>query len=63
MTSKSNYSDTVSFFESKEYFGYPKEYIKFFKQDDIPQNSIDGKLLVSPDFKIIRGANGHRRCI
>ena len=61
MTSKENYNQTVSFFEEKDYFGYPKAHITFFKQDDIPQNSLDGKLLVSSDFKIIRGANGHGR--
>ncbi len=59
MTSKDNYLDTVSFFEEKNYFNYPKEYITFFKQDDIPQNAMDGKLLFSDSFKIVRGANGH----
>ena len=63
MTSKENYEQTVAFFKEKNYFDYPKEYIIFFKQDDIPQNSIDGKMLVSSEFKIVRGANGHGRCI
>ena len=63
MTSKENYNQTVTFFEEKNYFDYPKEYITFFKQDDIPQNSIDGELLVNESFKIVRGANGHGRSI
>lgn len=59
MTSKENYNQTVAFFEENEYFNYPKEYIKFFKQEDIPQNGLDGKLLVNSKFEIVRGANGH----
>ena len=31
MTSKENHEDTVKFFEEKEYFGYEKNKIKFFK--------------------------------
>lgn len=61
MTSKENFEATVSFFEGKNYFDYPKEYITFFKQDDIPQNALDGKLLVNEKGHIVRGANGHGR--
>lgn len=59
MTSKENFESTVTFFEEKKYFDYPKEYITFFKQDDIPQNALDGKLLVNEKGHIVRGANGH----
>ena len=59
MTSKENNHDTIMFFEKNNYFDYPKEYIKFFIQEDIPENTLDGKLLVNEKGKIIRGANGH----
>jgi len=61
MTSKENFEATINFFEEKNYFDYPKEYITFFKQDDIPQNALDGKLLINEKGHIIRGANGHGR--
>ena len=36
MTSKENNSATVNFFEEHKYFGYPKGYIQFFKQGELP---------------------------
>ena len=59
MTSKDNYSQTVSFFEEKNYFNYQKENIVFFIQEDVPENTLDGKLLVDENENIKRGANGH----
>ena len=59
MTSNDNYADTISFFEKNNYFDYPKEYITFFKQKDIPMNSFNGKLIINEKGHIKRGANGH----
>ena len=36
MTSEENNADTENFFKSKNYFGYPKENIIFFKQGKFP---------------------------
>lgn len=36
MTSKQNSEETIAFFEEKNYFGYPKENIYFFKQGELP---------------------------
>jgi hypothetical protein len=49
MTSRENNDATVAFFEEHNYFDYPKEAIKFFKQDELPMidlrklNEIDEK--------------------
>ena len=31
MTSDKNNDETIAFFKEKSYFGYPEEYVKFFK--------------------------------
>lgn len=36
MTSNINHKDTVTFFEEHHYFGYPKDYVKFFIQEMVP---------------------------
>ena len=36
MTSEENNDDIIKFFEEKNYFDYPKEYIMFFKQGQMP---------------------------
>ena len=42
MTSFENDLPTKSFFESKNYFGYNKDLIKFFVQDKLPLIDITG---------------------
>ena len=59
MTSKQNYEETISFFKEKEYFGYPKEKIKFFKQGEIPVLNEQGKLLIDKNGDINEAADGH----
>ena len=49
MTSEENNDETVDFFEKMDYFGYPKEAIKFFKQAETPLISKGGRLLIGED--------------
>jgi len=59
MTSDENNAQTVSFLEEHNFFGYPKENVKFFIQDNLPLLSKDGKLLVDKDFNIKLAASGN----
>lgn len=59
MTSTENNEQTISFFESNNYFGYSKDHIKFFKQGNLPLLSEDGKLLVDENFNIKYAADGN----
>ena len=56
MTSEENHEDTVSFFEEKNYFGYNKEYISFFKQDKLTMLDMTGKVILKKE-----ASDGHRR--
>jgi len=59
MTSKENNDETVAFFEANNYFNYPKELIKFFKQGELPMLDTEGKILISEDGLIKQAADGH----
>ena len=59
MTSEENNSETVEFFKKNKYFGYPKEFIKFFKQGNKPLLSEEGKLLIDENFNIKMAADGN----
>ena len=59
MTSETNHADTVAFFESHNYFNYPRESISFFKQTMIPMMDKDGTLLLESPEKILWGPNGN----
>lgn len=59
MTSTENNDETVKFFADNNYFGYNKDYIKFFKQGNLPLLSEDGKLVVNHDFDIKYAASGN----
>ena len=59
MTSSENNGQTKSFFEEHQYFGYPKENVKFFIQDNLPVLSEEGKLLVDKNFNVKFAASGH----
>ena len=49
MTSEENNADTENFFKSKNYFGYPKENIIFFKQGKFPMIDTNGKILLNEE--------------
>lgn len=59
MTSTENSQATIEFFKSENYFGYPKEYIKFFVQDNLPIIDINGKLVLEEIYKVKLASNGN----
>ncbi len=59
MTSDKNHEETVSFFEEKNYFGYPKEYVKFFQQEMAPSTDFNGKLLMEEKDSLSLSPNGN----
>lgn len=59
MTSPQNHQETITFFEEKEYFDYPKQCIKFFKQDDLPLMDKNGKLILGKDGLIKQASDGN----
>lgn len=59
MTSVDNYDETAAFLEEKNYFGYPKEYIRFFRQEQFPTVDRDGRLMLSAPGVISTAPNGN----
>lgn len=59
MTSNENDDATKSFFEEKNFFGYPKEAVHFFKQGELPMISVNGKILLNEQGLVKLAANGH----
>ena len=59
MTSDENNEETERFFETHNYFGYPKNCITFFKQGKLPMISTEGKILIDENHKIKQAADGH----
>ena len=59
MTSEKNDKDTRNFFEEKNYFGYNKDYVKFFKQEMAPACDFDGKIYLERKDRISTSPNGN----
>lgn len=59
MTSRENNADTINFFEENNYFNYPKEAIKFFKQGELPMIDKNGKVFLTEEGLIKEAADGH----
>lgn len=59
MTSEKNYQETVDFFEEKDYFGYDREYVRFFIQDMAPSVDYDGKIYMESKSDISISPNGN----
>ena len=59
MTSIYNDEATRKFFEEKNFFGYPKKYIKFFKQSQLPLIDINGNLILEELYKVKEASNGN----
>ncbi len=59
MTSDKNHEVTVQFFEEKNYFGYKKEFIHFFKQEMVPASDYEGKVYMEERGKISTSPNGN----
>lgn len=59
MTSNINNKDTVEFFEEHNYFGYPKEYVKFFIQEMVPACDFEGRAYLISDTEPAMSPNGN----
>lgn len=59
MTSDKNNDETQRFFEEKQYFGYPKEYVKFFIQDMAPSVDFNGNLYMEEKDSLSLSPNGN----
>ncbi len=59
MTSTENNKETVEFFEEHNYFGYPKDHIKFFMQGNLPLLFTNGQLVLDKDYSIKEAADGN----
>ena len=59
MTSRENNDDTIAFFEEKNYFGYDKSKVKFFKQGELPLLDTSGRVILDKDRKIKEAADGN----
>ncbi len=59
MTSEKNDPGTQAFLREHDYFGYPKEYIRFFKQEMAPSVDFMGKLLLEERGKLALSPNGN----
>ena len=59
MTSEKNNDETIRFFEEKNFFGYPKEYVKFFIQEMAAAVDFDGKLLLEGPGRLATSPNGN----
>lgn len=59
MTSPANDTATKNYFESKDFFGYPKDKIKFFVQNTLPIIDIDTNVILETPYSIKSGSNGN----
>ena len=59
MTSIYNDETTKKFFEDKNFFGYPKDSIKFFTQSQLPLIDITENLILEETYKIKEASNGN----
>ncbi|SFG52718.1 UDP-N-acetylglucosamine/UDP-N-acetylgalactosaminediphosphorylase [Lachnospiraceae bacterium C7] len=59
MTSEKNNDDTQEFFKAHNYFGYDKEYVKFFVQDMAPAVDYDGNILIESEDSLAMSPNGN----
>lgn len=59
MTSNENNDQTKEFFEKKNYFGYDKNYVKFFQQGKLPMLDEQGKIIINEKGLIKETSDGH----
>ena len=59
MTSEKNDKDTREFFEEHNYFGYDKNFVKFFVQDMAPATDFEGNLLLESEDSLAMSPNGN----
>lgn len=59
MTSNINNADTTAFFEEHDYFGYPKDYVKFFVQEMVPACDYVGRIYMESQTEVAMSPNGN----
>lgn len=59
MTSNENDLDTKKFLEEKDYFGYDKNSVKFFRQGELPVLDVEGKLMINQNMQIKKASDGN----
>lgn len=59
MTSRENNDQTLSFLEEHNYFGYPKDSVKLFKQGELPLIDKTGKIILQENGLIKEAADGN----
>ena len=59
MTSNINNADTTAFFEEHDYFGYPKDYVKFFVQEMVPACDYEGLIYMESQTEVAMSPNGN----
>ncbi len=59
MTSDKNDEQTREFFAEHDYFGYNKDFVKFFVQEMVPAVDFDGNVLVEAEDSLAMSPNGN----
>ena len=59
MTSDKNDAQTREFFEEHDFFGYDKDFVKFFVQEMVPAVDFDGNVLVEAEDSLAMSPNGN----
>ncbi len=59
MTSDKNDEQTRAFFEEHDFFGYDKNFVKFFVQEMVPAVDFDGNVLIEAEDSLAMSPNGN----
>ena len=59
MTSEKNHEATTKFLADKNYFGYPEDYIHFFKQEMAAATDYNGKIYLESKSRMATSPNGN----
>ncbi len=59
MTSEKNDEKTRAFFEEKQYFGYEKEHVFFFRQETAPATDYEGQIYLEEKDRMATSPNGN----
>ena len=59
MTSENNHKQTITFLEEHNFFGYDKNFVKFFIQETAPCVDLNGNILLESKSKIATSPNGN----
>lgn len=62
MTSPENHQETVAFFSSANYFGYPADECFFFQQNTMPVLDHEGKLMLTASSELRFAPSGNGEC-